>query len=245
MRLTILVHGDSGAGKSRLFATAPGPRLMLDAEGRAEHLHTPVAYWDPREAIPEVDTDGNAVSDRTTVVVNVRQFIDMENAMRWLVSGKHPFRSVGLDSITEAQDRVVEDVRNGGAADLQDWGVIFDKVNDYILALKDLRTHPTNPVDVVVVTAGTDEKNGKQRPYVRGQLAKKLPYRFDVVGFLEAQWDVATQQAYRTLHVSPAGRPIEAKDGTDRLNGPVIINPNLSAMLDLINTPNPNTEVTP
>lgn len=38
-----MIHGETGAGKSWLANSAPGPRLVLDAEGRADYLHDTIA----------------------------------------------------------------------------------------------------------------------------------------------------------------------------------------------------------
>lgn len=242
-RLTMLAHGDAGVGKSWLFYTAPGPRLLLDAEGRAEHLPGPKAYWNPRHELPTVLEDGvSPIDTDTTVAIDVRSYDDLIQAKRWIDSGNHYFRSVGLDSITEAQDRLVEYVRGSNAtADLQDWGQIFDKLNDYVLAMKDWRRHATKPIDVIYVSAGTDERAGKLRPYVRGQLGKKLPYRFDVVGYLSRVIDPTTQARYHDLLIDSAGVPVEAKSNIDDVsrawpNGH-ITNPNLGTILTVLNPP--------
>lgn len=237
-RLTALVHGDAGAGKSWLFCTAPGPRLYLDAEGRAEHLPTRVVEWDPRQ--PPPDPAEHSIDTDTTIAVDVRSYSTLKLTLDWLEKGGHYFKSVGVDSITEAQDRVVEDVKGGGAADLQDWGIIYDKLNDYVLALKDLRKHPTCPLDVVYVVAGSEERASKLRPYVRGQIAKKLPYRFDLVGYLTREVDPTAGTRYRSLLLDAAGLPIEAKSNIHSVSqhyGARITEPNLAEILSVINQP--------
>jgi len=82
--LTLLVHGGPGAGKSWLANSAPGPRLLFDAEGRAQHLkkmpeRTPqrLARWNPRDAIPAESSDPDV-----TTVVSVRAWGDAEMALK-------------------------------------------------------------------------------------------------------------------------------------------------------------------
>jgi hypothetical protein len=235
--LTMLVQGPAGGGKSRMFYTAPGPRLLWDAEGRAMHLPGHVVKWNPRNPLPDVEEAG--ITTDTTVVIDVRSHSDLENGKRVLESGAHYFESVGLDSITEGQDRTVDEVRGSGRADLQDWGEIYDKLNDWVREVCDIRNHPTKPLQVVYVAAGTEMKDGLWRPYVRGQLAKKLPYKFDVVGYLQRKADLATGQRWREMTIDAAGTIFEAKANIPELeyawpNG-VIQNPDIQQMLDVIN----------
>jgi hypothetical protein len=237
-RLTLLVHGPAGSGKSWLFVSAPGPRLLLDAEGRAEHLPGHVVVWeDPTQPPPDIDE--NKITTDTTVVIDVRTMRDLTAAAQWIASGQHYFKAVGLDSITDAQDRLVEDVRGTGQADLRDWGVIYDRMNDYILAMKDWRKHPTNPIDVIYVASGTENKDNVLQPYVRGQLGKKLPYRFDVVGYLSRQVDPASQARYRDMVIDSAGTIYTAKSNIHEVSeawpSGRITNPDLGQMLGVIN----------
>ena len=45
---TAVIHGESGAGKSQLADTIPGPRLILDAEGGSEFTPSwPKQIWNP------------------------------------------------------------------------------------------------------------------------------------------------------------------------------------------------------
>lgn len=238
----MLAHGEAGAGKSWLFETAPGPRLLFDAEGRAEHLSKPVVFWNPREPLPTTLSDGvTPVHTDTTVAIDVRAYEDLTLGKQWLDSGQHYFKAVGLDSVSEGQDRLVEHLRGSGHLDQQDWGVVFDMLNDFVLGLKDLRRHATNPIDVIYVVAGTDERAGKLRPYVRGQLGKKLPYRFDVVGYMTRVLDPATGQRWRDMLIDAAGMPIEAKSNIDAVSTawPTghIANPDLGLILQVINQP--------
>lgn len=241
-RLTALIHGDSGHGKSWLLNTAPGPRLLLDAEGRAEYLADPrdpsgltpqaLVQWDPRTQIPAESADPHTVT-----VVDVQKFEDAQVAYTWLASGQHPWNSVLVDSITELQQRAMDYITGTRQAEQQDWGTLLRELEAWVRKLRDLRNHPTKPLWAVVLSAGTQAKNNKQRALLQGQLSLKIPYHLDVVGFLERGLDPATGQEVRTLHVKPYG-PYEAKDNTHVLSahyGASIPNPNLSEMLRILN----------
>ncbi len=212
-RLTMLVHGDSGTGKSWLLDTAPGPRLLLDAEHRYQYTPSNKIVWDPHTAVPDLGPDD-------TAVVLVRSFNDIELAYNVLASGDHPFKSVLIDSLTEAQQRLMDNVAGIHQPDLQDWGEIARKLSHEIRRFKDLRTHPKNPLWAVVVAAGSikDETSGEWEVLLNGQMKDRSIYHFDVVGFLTWERDPLTGATSRLLQITPAGRTrAKAKDNTDFL----------------------------
>ncbi len=239
-RLTLLVHGEPGSGKSWLFNSAPGPRLLLDAEGRAEHLKKmpervsqPIVRWDPRNPLPAESSDPDVVT-----VVDVRSWDDVELAYKWLDSGRHPFASVGLDSITEIQQRLVDDIAGLEQMRTQDWGTALRRGEGLVRNLRDLRNHPTNPLWAIVVIAGTADKSEKMRPMLQGQLAVKIAHHFDVVGFMQKRRNPETGERERLLWVDAYVEGVVAKDNTDDLSftyGEYITNPDLSAMLQVLN----------
>ncbi len=96
-RLSMVVHGDSGVGKTRLSWTAPTPALLLDAEGGYEWMPKPPRMWNPAGPLPE-----NIQPDEI-IAVWAQDFNDLTLAYQWLQSGQHPFNSVIIDSITEVQ----------------------------------------------------------------------------------------------------------------------------------------------
>lgn len=235
LRLTMLVHGDAGTGKSWLGASAPGPRLMFDAEGRA--LYTPghKIDWDPRQPLPE------GITADTTVVINVREFADFDLGYKTLAKGGHPFKSVIIDSLTELQQRCMDKILNGtGQAQTQDWGDLLREMDHIVRKMRDLRTHPTCPIDALVVVALSQDKNGKQRPMLQGQLSLKVAGYFDLVGYMTLVLDGQGLEERRML-IKPIGL-IEAKDNTHILGltyGATIVNPNVAHMLYYLNQPAP------
>lgn len=237
LRLTMLVHGDSGVGKSWLGASAPGPRLVLDGEGRGLYYPTPSkVWWDPRNPLPEVDSDGNPITTDTTVIVDIHNFGDWERAYQWLASGNHYFRSVILDSLTELQQRCIDSVAGTSQMQTNQWGDVLREMDSLVRKMRDLRTHPIKPIDALVVIAASHEKNGKQRAMLQGQISLRVPFHFDLVGYLTLQLDGAGQE-YRSMLIKPIGL-YEAKDNTDLLNkhyGTYITNPNVTEMLDVLN----------
>lgn len=249
-KLTMLAHGEPGSGKSWLANSAPGPRLLFDAEGRAQHLkkmpeRTPqrLVWWDPRDQIADESAD-----PEVTTVISVRTWADVEMAMKWLQSGQHPFRSVGVDSITEIQQRLIDDAAGVDQLKHGDWGDVLRRGERFIRDLRDLRDHPTNPVVSLVVIAGTAEKSDKMGPMLQGQLGTKVSHHFDVVGFMQKRKNPETSEKERVLWIDSYVGGIIAKDDTDDLvlhYGDFIVNPNITEMLNVLNPQtNTNTETT-
>lgn len=226
--LSLLIHGPSKGGKSTIFDTSPAPRLHLDAEGGASTRFTPSnkVVWNPMtEAPPEVEE---------TCVVYMRDYATLERTYEWLNSGKHNFRSVGADSISEVQQRAIDGMVGTDPMKTQDWGELLRGVDKIVRDMRDLTIHATNPLDVVVFTAMTTNKDGKWRPYVQGQLADRLPYRVDMCGYVYMQRDEAGRKVCRMLIDQH-----EEYEAGHRLNvelPAVIDRPNLTDLYNKINS---------
>lgn len=226
--LSILVHGESGAGKSWFGDSAPYPLLVLDAEGRAKYTPSgPKVLWDPLTGPPPV-ADGTW----HTCVVTVTDFNVMTQVYQWLRSGQHQFRSVCIDSLMELQKRCQDQIAGTSALDQQNWGELLRKLEALVRSYRDLTLLPTNNVEVVVFIVGTKDVDGTRRPLLQGALRDTVPYYLDVVGYLYVTADEAGQPV-RQLLVQPLPGFV-AKDGTGRLPGPVIPNPNLGQLHELL-----------
>jgi len=227
--VSILVHGPSKSGKSFLSDTSPAPRLILDAEGGASTRFTssPKKIWDPlTQAPPENDGTWD------TCVVYVRSFQDVQRVYDWLNSGKHPFKSVTIDSLSETQQRCIDAIVGTEQMKTQDWGELLRKMSSLIRSYRDLIIHPTNPLQTVIFVAMTRNADGVSRPYVQGQLANTLPYYVDVVGYLWSELNADTGETTRRL-LCTQHSAFEAGDRTGKL-GNVIENPNVMTMLGMI-----------
>lgn len=201
--LSIIIHGNSKAGKSYLSATAPGPRLLLDAEHGHKFLPIKIKYWNPATEEPPVP-DGTW----DTAVVVVRDYDTVLQVYRWLQSGQHPFRSLIMDSISEIQTQCLEKLAGRDQVKMQQWGELLRHMTGLMRDLRDLTMHPTNPLTAVVITAMTVHKDGMWRPYLQGQSATSAPYFFDVCGYLSVEefpHPDPTQPPYavRRLYITP------------------------------------------
>jgi hypothetical protein len=165
--LTVMVYGESKVGKSTFAVTAPYPRLMLDVEGGHRFLPIIVKYWDPLREEPPV-ADGTW----DTCVVQVRDYQDVIKAYQWLQSGKHQFKSLIIDSISELQVKCVDSIAGSEQMKMQQWGELLRHMGGLLRDLRDLTMHATNPLEAVVLTAmARTGQDGRMRPYLQGQLA--------------------------------------------------------------------------
>lgn len=179
-KLAAVIHGESGAGKSFFGGTLPGPRLILDAEGGSRFIRANrrKVSWDPlTEPVPVNDGTWDAC------FVIVTEWKELYAAYEVLASGKHPFESVIVDSLTETQKRLVDDVAGVDQPSLQEWGVIGRHLEDMVRKLRDLTFHKTNPVNVAMLCL-SHERDGQRRPFLKGQLELALPAFVDVVAYL-------------------------------------------------------------
>lgn len=244
--MSILIHGPSKAGKSTLAATAPAPRLLLDAEHGHKFLPIRLVYWNPAaEAPPEPDGTWD------TVVVPVREYDTMLQVYRWLQSGQHPFKSLIIDSISEIQTQCMEKLAGREQVQMRQWGELLRHMTGLMRDLRDLTMHPTNPLTAVVITAMTTHKDGKWRPYLQGQSATSAPYYFDVCGYIATEQyphPDPTQGPYtvRRLYVGPSSDYVSGERVGGRL-GSVVEQSDLdiAKMLDMVYADNPNTVTAP
>lgn len=177
--INMIVFGPQKHGKSWLGDTAPGPRLVLDAEGGSRFTPSRKRVWDPStEPVPEYDGTWD------TVIVYVHAYRDVERAYEWLNSGQHPFRSTIIDSISEVQQRVIDDIAGRNQMSQPEWGTLLRTVSEMIRKFRDLSTHPTNPLDAVVLIAMSNLVDGVNRPYMQGAIKTTMPYYVDICSYL-------------------------------------------------------------
>lgn len=230
--LKLLVHGESGAGKTWLGDTAPYPRLTLDAEGGSDWTFSTKRLWDPvREQPPAADGTWE------TCIVRVRDFNDVNRTYQWLNSGQHQFASVVIDSTTEVQKRCLDAIAGTSAPSQQAYGQLLRDMETTVRQFRDLTFHPVNPLQaLVLITTTRADQQGVYRPHVIGQLALSMPYLVDVVGFQYATVGSAGEPTFSLL-IRPTAN-ILAKDRTHRLSqrwGGIVESPNVKEMMEVLN----------
>jgi len=239
--LSMILYGRSKQGKSFCADTTPGPRVVLDAEMGSRFTPSRKIVWDPITQAPPVD-DGTW----DTAIVYVRQYATVSKAFEWLNSGKHPFRSAVLDSISEIQQRAVDDIAGTNQMKTTDWGDLLRRVSELVRRFRDLTTNPLKPLDAVVMIAMARDVEGHTRPHVQGSLATTLPYYVDVCAYLQVVPGDDGITPVRRLFVGPTPGYETGERVGGRL-GSYIDNPNITEMLAAIrdgDNTNVNTQIT-
>lgn len=191
--LSVLVHAPAKVGKTTLATTCPTPMCVLDAEGGWKFVRT-AGYrterplrrveWDPRVG-PPPRYDGTW--DFCHVIV--REWATFVQAYQYLArTDLHDFRSLVLDSVTEAQRKLKMNLRGTEQMRIQDWGDLLMHMDMLIRNMRDLVLLPQpNPLRVVMFIAETEMKDGAWRPAMQGQIGRALPYWVDICGHLYTQ----------------------------------------------------------
>ena len=208
---SVLVFGPSKAGKTHLCASGPPPVLLLDAEGGSRFLPFRKKVWsNPALEPPDM-------SDADVCVCYVRDFSTLQNVFGWLHEGRHPFRSVVIDSISEAQQRCVDAIAGQNQMTTPGWGELLRKISGLVRGYRDLLIHPSNPLDLVAFTAMERvTQEGMHVPYLQGAIANVLAYYLDIVLYLQAAPNEETGVLERKLLTKP--HPMYAAgDRTNRL----------------------------
>jgi|GEM_PF-1808835 len=184
--LSMLVHGESKVGKSLLGASTPPPRVIFDVESAARFLPLTAVTWESTDPPPVYDGTWD------TAVVPIRTWPDAVRVLDHLKTGKHPFKSATVDSISELQYRYVEHASGRDQMKIQDWGAALREVGGFVRDLRDLTMHPTTPLEAVVLTAmSKEDQKGVMRPALQGQLGTQIPYLPDVCAYLYTERDAA------------------------------------------------------
>jgi hypothetical protein len=226
--ISMIAYGPSKGGKSTLGDTTPAPRLVLDAEMGSRFTPSRKKKWDPsREAPPEADGTWD------TVLVTVHTYSAVLKAYEWLNSGKHPFNSVVIDSISEVQQRLADSLVGTNPMQLQDWGTMLRQASDLVRKFRDLTTHQIKPLDCVLFIAMAHQRqDGTWHPHVQGQLKTTLPYYTDLLVYLAAlpQEDGSV---VRRLLIGPT-QGYETGERVGGRLGHFMDNPNITDMLRLV-----------
>jgi hypothetical protein len=172
--LNMLIYGDSGVGKTTLAGSADAlpsmrPVLFIDIEGGTESL---------RRTYPDVEE------------VRVTTWKEMQEVYSVLYDGKHEYRTVVLDSLTEIQKfsmyQIMFDlVQRKEEADpdipsVREWGKNIEQVRRFVRGFRDLQMHT---IFTALVKSDKDAKTGivTMKPYLSGKLADEIAGFLDIV----------------------------------------------------------------
>lgn len=224
-----LIFGPFKLGKSTLASTAPGPVLVIDFEMGSRftaHRHT---VWDIRKDASPPAADGTW----DVCSVYISRMADVDTIITWLNSGRHPFRTVIVDSVTNWQMSMIDELYGDKQLEQREWGTIFRTFRSKIMKLKALKTNPVQPIEalILIAMARTPEK-GKMGPLLQGQIRDVLPYMVNVVGALDMVYSGGKQA--RRLFLAPNASYDTGSHVGDAL-GAYIDDPNITEIIGRVN----------
>jgi hypothetical protein len=188
------------------------------------------------------------VADGTwdTCVVVVHDYDTVLKAYQWLQMGKHQFKSLIIDSISELQVKCMDSIAGTEAMKMQQWGELLRHMGALLRDLRDLTMHPTAPLEAIVLTAmDSPDREGRHHPYLQGQLKVQAPYFYDILGAIAVESvpnpdPMQPPYKVRRMYVERTDK-YEAGERVQGRLGSVIEQENLGVerMLDLVFGPKP------
>lgn len=188
--LNLMVYGDSGAGKTLLAGTAAyvkelSPVLFIDVEGGT---HTLSHFEDTTD----IDIVPDPESERTL------RWTDIQKIYNDLHAGRHPYKTVVIDSLTEMQKLAMNTNLGSGnkmtidaignLPEFKDWHINTEQMRRLVRAFRDL---PMNTVFTALAdesadprTAQTDNPRMIKAPSFTKKLKQEIPAFFDMVFYL-------------------------------------------------------------
>jgi len=200
--LKILLWGDNGVGKSTICGTCPGKVLYLYTERQGLLSFKRMAP--------------------SSMVLKIESLADLRNVLRDLKSGQHDFDSVCLDSFTEMQQLIADEITAGksdtGTSPLisqKEYGVIHDRSKGLIRAFRDLPMH----VVMTMLSETTTIGEGEQAKLVTRVMliGRKLPGQigqfFNLIGFAYKASDKQGMTKHKVLFDGRADISVKGMPG--------------------------------
>jgi hypothetical protein len=231
----MILYGDSGTGKTRLAATAENvpamsPVLFLDIEGGVssiKHLHPTIS------------------------VIRITAFDQMQKVYDALYDGKHPYKTVVVDSLTEVQKvgmygimekAVIKDTqRDPDLPGIGEWGKNTEQMRKFVRAFRDIPN-----VNTIFTALRMDDRNPRSGvtttlPSLSGKLAKEVSALVDEVLYYYIK---NIEGKYQRLLLTTKTEEIVAKDRSDNLPV-VVVEPTMQDLYNYITHKTPKNRTDP
>lgn len=192
----VLAHGESGVGKTVLTATLPTP-VLISAESGSLSLKT--------ENLIRLFGPNNPTVTYNMPMILIENIDDLIDAYNWCASSAEArqFQSVGLDSLTEVAEVILNNAKKQVKDVRQAYGELISKMENTVRLFRDL---PQKHVLMVAKTEPLkDDLSGvvKYSPAMPGaKLGPKLAYFFDEVFYVGVN-NHPQHGKYRYLQTQP------------------------------------------
>ena len=192
----VLAHGDSGVGKTVLTATLRTP-VLISAESGSLSLKT--------ENLIRLFGPNNPTVTYNMPMILIENIDDLIDAYNWCASSAEArqFQSVGLDSLTEVAEVILNNAKKQVKDARQAYGELISKMENTVRLFRDL---PQKHVLMVAKTEPLkDDLSGvvKYSPAMPGsKLGPKLAYFFDEVFYVGVN-NHPQHGKYRYLQTQP------------------------------------------
>ena len=239
--LKLIVYSPPGHGKTTLLGSAAGdlrlcPMLLIEFEAGTMSIRSKIT----RLALNDL---GKILPEQGQIhVVGIHRWQDFDQVYDFLLRDDQPYRSIGLDSLSEMNylnlqtvlgDAVVADKKHDeDVLEQRDYLKSATQMRRLVRYFRDLPIH-------VFMTSGAQQgqdprtKTQMMMLALTGKLAFEVPGLFDIVGYL-AMVDQEDGTTERWLFTQPTGR-FDAKDRTEGgLLGEYVADPTLPKILDII-----------
>lgn len=191
-KISMLVYGKAGSGKSILASTFPKP-LIIDADGGHKVYESSGVFKDAKYV------RGNLC------------LAALQKAIKQIKEGNNEFETLVIDSLTALENKAVSQFKGlnsdnwdtnlytnrGHKLNYDSWGAISGST---IALLSELRDYPVNVVIITQVSNQSDSGKEKYYPELVGKGQNESLHFADIVAYMEKIED--TNGIARLLHLS-------------------------------------------